>query len=177
MDCGMDNPCGDGQRCAAMGQDKICICPAGFSGPNGVNEPAPACIEYRCVQVSCGIGASCDDLGENDGYTCTCDHPGFLPGEPVHGESVQCIERTCEDSDGEGTAADCGGDGTVCEDLDDNNGYNCRCDDGYVGEPSALPNAPVTCTRPICDDTDTEQQSALLECKATLQSSLERNFC
>ena len=132
--CGLHSTCEN----LGAGQGVECGCQDGYYGLNTTNEPT-VCLKRQCVDVDCGLGASCVESGL-DGYKCTCD-AAYLPSEAMNGP-VSCIERDCENSTTLGFES-CG-DNTTCMDLSTGHGILCVCEsEAFAGV--SVENAPASC--------------------------------
>ena len=116
--CGLFSTCED----LDAGQGVECGCQEGYYGVTTTNKPT-VCLKRQCVDVDCGVGASCVESGV-DGYKCTCDAE-YLPSEAMNGPVI-CIERDCENSTTLGFQS-CG-DNTTCMDLSTGHGILCVCE-------------------------------------------------
>jgi len=138
--------CGTGATRSVSGSDSICSCGVAYSGSDVTNGVA-TCVEKTCADsdgagaaATCGSGASCSDGSVDDGYKCHCD-AGFVGISTANGPAT-CVEQTCANFDGAGTAASCGSDAT-CSDNGVGDGYKCSCGTGFAG--IAMPNSPASC--------------------------------
>ena len=71
---------------------------------------------------------------------CHCN-AGFVGTSTTNGPAT-CVEQSCADFDGAGTAASCGSDAT-CSDNSVGDGYKCSCNNEFTG--IAMLNSPATC--------------------------------
>eukprot|EP01044_Picomonas_judraskeda_P032368 COSAG03_NODE_12483_length_545_cov_0.834081_1_plen_181_part_11 len=77
------------------------------------------CSGDETVGIECSVS----------GYACTCDNAGYY-GDTTTNTAASCIEKTCDDTDGASTAADCGT-GASCGEGGSGDGYTCTCDAGF----------------------------------------------
>ena len=88
----------------------MCQCPKGFDGSDCGNE-----INY-CLSSECTNGATCDNDGDNEGFTCYC--PDGYSGNFCQINDNDCNGVTCQN-------------GGACQDGVDE--FTCNCASGEMG--------------------------------------------
>lgn len=99
------------------------------------------CTPKTCENTGCGgdANATCVDLAI--GVRCGCAG-GFFESSKNEA-NVTCREQTCANVDGVGTSAECG-DGAVCSEGGEKDGFKCACDQSAFQEDSRW-NEPAVC--------------------------------
>lgn len=114
-----DTPCQNGGACDTASVPAVCICPAGWTGPQ--------CAQNvdECLSAPCGAGTCTDTPG---GFTCSC------PDGRTGPRCTQCV--SCDDGDPCTTDACADGvcvHGATCADAcDAQTGLCGTCDDLYL---------------------------------------------
>ena len=131
------------------------------------------------ADVSSGSSPTCGDTAgdsTNSAYNCPAEYYYVaenaaiaLPGGNVvdaANTAACCSEKTCANTDGSSTAADCGN-GATCGEGGTGDGYSCTCDAGYWGV--ATTNEAAACTE--------QTEAEMAEAEAAEAAAVLANAC
>ena len=156
---GCEDSCSAPARCTTEGGKPHCVCPEGYSDPNGDGSKCEDIDECeREGEDACGEHAKCKN--KDGGFDCECEGPAYT-GD---GKSCECAEGYIRDSDGFCLAEDgkqcsdnldcmnrhCVG-GTCCAQRCSEPG-ECHTDEGATCEDGKSCVYPKTKDGTACDD-------------------------